>query len=334
LRQIERLNQLHTNDKPSALCLLPSAIGMIDHDRLFKELLSTFFFEFLELFLPELARTIAPNSLRFLPQEYFADLTSGEEKVIDLLVEVQQAGEEMAFLIHVEAQSSTEANFARRMFFYFARLHQKYLQRVFPIVLFSFDEPYRAEVNTYTVDFPQQQVLNFSFKSIQLNRLNWRDFLEQRNPVAAALMAKMRIAVDDRPKVKAECLRLLATLRLDPARTRLISGFVDTYLRLNTQEEQVFQTELGRLETSERETVMEIVTSWMQQGIEQGIEQGREREAKAIVLRQLNRRVGELPEPVQLEISALPVTRLEALGEALLDFASLTDLEAWLATEG
>jgi len=53
-------------------------------------------------------------------------------------------------------------------------------------------------------------------------------------------MAKMRIETNDRPKVKAECLRLLATLRLDPARTRLISGFVDTYLRLNTQEEQVF----------------------------------------------------------------------------------------------
>jgi hypothetical protein len=44
--------------------------------------------------------------------------------------------------------------------------------------------------------------------------------------------------------VKAECLRLLATLRLDPARTRLISGFVDTYLRLNGQEMQVFDEEI------------------------------------------------------------------------------------------
>jgi predicted transposase YdaD len=55
---------------------------MTDHDRLFKELLSTFFMEFLELFIPELARTIEPDSIRFLQQEYFADLTSGEEKII------------------------------------------------------------------------------------------------------------------------------------------------------------------------------------------------------------------------------------------------------------
>jgi hypothetical protein len=41
-----------------------------------------------------------------------------------------------------------------------------------------------------------------------------------------ALMAKMQIASNDRPKVKAECLRLLATLRLDPARSQFVSiGF-------------------------------------------------------------------------------------------------------------
>ncbi|WP_242051319.1 hypothetical protein [Nostoc spongiaeforme] len=47
---------------------------MPEHDRLFKELLSTFFIEFLELFLPQLASTIDPNSIRFLPQEYFAPI--------------------------------------------------------------------------------------------------------------------------------------------------------------------------------------------------------------------------------------------------------------------
>jgi predicted transposase/invertase (TIGR01784 family) len=204
---------------------------MTDHDRLFKELLSTFFIEFLQLFVPDVAKTIDPASLRFLPQEYFADLTAGEDKVIDLLAEVKQSGEEVGFLVHVEAQSTAESNFARRIFFYFSRLHQKYLQPIYPIVLFSFDEPYRPEPDTYRVHFPRRTVLEFSFESIQLNRLAWRDYLNQPNPVAAALMAKMQIAPEDRPKVKAECLRLLVTLQLDPARTRLISQFVDTYTR-------------------------------------------------------------------------------------------------------
>lgn len=299
---------------------------MTDHDRLFKELLSTFFIEFLELFLPELAEEIDPTSIRFLQQEYFSDLTSGEEKIVDLLVEVQQLGATAAFLIHLEAQSFSEANFARRIFFYFSILHQRYLQRIYPIVVFSFDKPDRQENNRYTVKFGDRTILDFNFEAIQLNRLNWRDYLNQQNPVAAALMAKMRIETPDRPKVKAECLRLLATLRLDPARTRLISGFVDTYLRLNTQEEQVFQNEVGKLETSEQEQIMQITTTWMEQGIEQGMRQGE----RSLVLRLLARRVGELPEGVRSQVELFSLHEIEALGEALLDFTNLSDLEQWL----
>jgi predicted transposase/invertase (TIGR01784 family) len=311
---------------------------MIDHDRLFKELLSTFFLEFLELFLPQVARSIEPDSVIFLPQEYFADLTAGETKIVDLLAQVRLAGQEVGFLIHLEAQSSSKANFARRIFFYFARLHQKYLQPIYPIVLFSFDEPYREEPNQYSVEFDDLKVMEFNFFPIQLNRLNWRDFLNQRNPVAAALMAKMQIDIADRPRVKVECLRLLATLRLDPARSQLISGFVDTYLKLNVQEEQVFQVEVGTLEETEREDLMQIVTSWMERGIEQGIAEGEQRgrvEGKiegeqSLVLRQLTRRLGTLPMSAEAQVQALALPQLEALGEALLDFVQLSDLTDWL----
>jgi hypothetical protein len=41
---------------------------MTDHDRLFKELIATFFIEFLELFLPQVASTIERNSIRFMHQ--------------------------------------------------------------------------------------------------------------------------------------------------------------------------------------------------------------------------------------------------------------------------
>ncbi len=101
------------------------------------------------------------------------------------------------------------------MFSYFARLHQKYALPVYPIVVFSFEVPQRSEPDTYRVAFPDKVVLDFNYAVIQLNCLNWREFLQQPNPVAAALMARMQIQPADRPKVKAECLRLLATLHLE-----------------------------------------------------------------------------------------------------------------------
>ncbi|MFN6571608.1 Rpn family recombination-promoting nuclease/putative transposase [Dendronalium sp. ChiSLP03b] len=241
---------------------------MIDHDRLFKELLSTFFVEFLDLFLPQVISQIDRDSIQFLPQEVFTDVTSGEKKEIDLLAQVRYQGQETYFLIHVENQSYTQTIFAKRMFQYFARLHEKYDLPIYPVVIFSFDEPLRPEPQNYRVTFPDLNVLDFQFAAIQLNRLSWRDFLTQPNPVAAALMSKMNIPQPERPQVKAECLRLLATLRLDPARMQLISGFVDTYLRLDTAEEQAFQAAIDTMGLTQQEEIMEIVTSWEEKALE------------------------------------------------------------------
>jgi predicted transposase YdaD len=260
----------------------------IDHDQNFKELISTFFLEFLELFLPEVARQIEPDSIKFLQQEYFTDAVEGEEKIIDLLAEVKLAGQEVTFLMHLEAQSTSRVHFNRRLFFYFSLLHQKHLKPIYPIVVFSFDKPQRAEPDNYKVELLDRKILEFNFVSIQLNRLNWRDYIDRPNPVAAALMAKMKIAKGDRPKVKAECLRLLVTLRLDPGKMRMISKFVDTYLRLNQQEEQTFQTELDKLDIVQKEEIMEVTTSWEEKGIEKGIEKGRQEGLQTVALKMLS----------------------------------------------
>ncbi|PSM45464.1 hypothetical protein C7Y66_30210 [Chroococcidiopsis sp. CCALA 051] len=59
-------------------------------------------------------------------------------------------------------------------------------------------------------------------------------------------------------------------------------------------------------------------------------EEGREEGEKSLVLRQLTRRVGELPQEARSRIESLRLEQLENLGEALLDFTSLADLQAWL----
>ncbi len=40
------------------------------------------------------------------------------------------------------------------MFFYFAKLHQEHLLPIYPVVVFSFDEPKREERKQYQVEFP------------------------------------------------------------------------------------------------------------------------------------------------------------------------------------
>jgi len=235
----------------------------IKHDRLFKELLKTFFVEFLELFFPTLRSEIDSSYLEFLEQEIFTELKSGEKYNADLVVKTKlKSGGETFLLIHVESQAQYETNFEQRMFRYFAFLLHNHGLPVYPIAVLSFDSPRTEQPNHYEVVIANKVILQFDYDVIQLNRLNWRDFMRPKNPVATALMAKMRIEKNDRWRVKLECLRLLATLKLDPAKTKLISGFIDTYLQLSVDEETQFKSEIGLLASEEeREEIMEIVTS-------------------------------------------------------------------------
>jgi predicted transposase YdaD len=66
-----------------------------------------------------------------------------------------------------------------------------------------------------------------------------------------------------------------------------------------------------------------------QAGLQAGLQEGREREAR-LIIRQLERRLGPLSSEIQTQILSLPVTELERLGEALLDFTALVDLTEYL----
>ncbi|MEW6129400.1 MAG: DUF4351 domain-containing protein [Acidobacteriota bacterium] len=319
---------------------------MIDHDRLFKELIATFFLEFLELFLPSMSAFMDADSIVFLDKELFTDVTSGDRHEADLIVKARFKNQESFFLIHVENQAQPQPQFGQRMFSYFARLYDKHRLPVYPIVIFSYDKPRRKQAAAHRVTFPDLDVLAFHYRVIQLNQYRWQDYARTENPVASALMAKMQIAVKERPRVKLECTRLLATLKLDRARMQLIAGFVDSYLKLTAAEMKMFTRELKRLAPAEQEKVMELTNSWIESGRRQGLQQGkreglqqgkreglrqgkREGEA-ALVLRLLRRRIGALERVSEERIRSLTLAQIERLAEALLDFREPQDLTRWL----
>ena len=302
----------------------------INHDRLFKELLTTFFVEFIELFFPDIVEYLEADSLEFIDKEIFTDITHGARREADLLVKCRFQGRETFFLIHLEHQSKREKDFAKRMFFYFARLTEKFDLPVYPIALFSYDKPNTEEKHQYLLEFPDRKVVEFSFAVIQLNRLNWRDFLTKDNPAASALMAKMSIETKDRVTAKKECLRMIARLKLDSARAHLLSGFVDSYIRLLEAERKTLETEMQKLPSKEREEVMEIMTSWKEEGIEIGMGRGVQLGKVELIMDLLNERIGRINKNLQRQISKLSVEQLTEFGKALFNFKSTKDVELWL----
>ena len=66
------------------------------------------------------------------------------------------------------------------------------------------------------------------------------------------------------------------------------------------------------------------------EGLQEGRQEGRQEGEANLVLRLLNRRIGDISPELLPNIRSLDLEQLENLGEALLDFQSLQDLEQWL----
>ena len=243
----------------------------VDHDRLFKELLTNFFQEFMEAFFPEAGRMLDYSSLEFLTQEILTDITTGEKKYIDILVKTRLQGEKGFVLVHVEPQAKKDKGFPRRMFRYYARLFLKYNLRILPVAVLS-HKVKKQEPRSFRISFPFEEVLEFNFLQLHLKRQNWRDYLKKDNPTAAALMACMDYTEEEKVQLKLEFLKMILRLKLDPARMQLLIGFFESYVQLTPEEEEEVRQKLAeKLPPEEVKEMAEILTSYHLKGKAEGI---------------------------------------------------------------
>jgi predicted transposase YdaD len=120
-------------------------------------------------------------------------------------------------------------------------------------------------------------------------------------------------------------------------------GIIDTMMTLSKPLQAELAVKIKHLEESLK---MPLISPTMELAREEGREKGREEgreegeligeqrgELKGnqkLVIKLLNRRIGELKPPVIEQIRKLPVEQLEELAEALLDFSTVANLEHWL----
>lgn len=309
---------------------------MLSHDKMFKRLLAEFLPDLIELFAPELAEyaEFGEESGSPMEKEILTDLTDGETHEVDLVSKVKVKGEDSYFLVHIETQAQHQSEFPRRMFKYFARLHEKYALPIYPIVMFTFDEPYKKQPDSYEICFPNKSVLKFCYEVIQLNRLEWRDYCKSDNRVAAALMSKMRMSPEERARVKATCDSLVVKSKSNAAQKRMALEFIDAYLKLTVEEELEYEELVSRMEKPVQEELWEYETSWERkgrlQGHEEGRQEGRQEGLVDLISMQLRRRFANLDQQLLERLRALNSEAIIELGNALFDFVSVADFENWL----
>jgi predicted transposase/invertase (TIGR01784 family) len=169
--------------------------------------------------------------------------------------------------------------------------------------------PTRSTEQTET--HPYRSQLN----SDQVHRVYLNELGEiERLPLGVALMALTTIDEESTPEA-ARSLLERSRIEASQETRRAIIEMLTTIL--------VYKfTDLSRREAEAMLGISLEETRFYQEAKEDG--------ERSLILRQLNRRFGTLPETAASLIAGLSLTQIESLGEALLDFQAIADLEAWL----
>ena len=216
-------------------------------------------------------------------------------------------------ILHLEFQVEVDTNppLPLRMLDYWVRLHRRYRQPVTQVVILL-KQPAKATV--IETEFHLENTRH-SYQVVRMWEQDPAIFLEDTALLPLATLA----ATQEPEKLLTQISQQISNIesleqRQDVAIcTQLLAGlkFKKNLIR------QFFREEIMQ------ESV--IYQDILQKGLQQG--------ELAVVVRQLTRRLGTVPDQVRSQIQALPLPQLENLAEALLDFTNLSDLVAWLEAE-
>ncbi|MBD2340932.1 DUF4351 domain-containing protein [Calothrix sp. FACHB-156] len=313
-----------------------------DQDSPWKEILEAYFPQAMQFFFPQTAALINwERPHEFLDKEFQQIARDAEQgrRYADKLVKVCHIqGEEIWLLIHIEIQATPETNFAERMFSYNLRIFDRFGKPAISLaILCDSDSTWRP--NQYSYNYPDTR-LNFEFGTVKLwdYQTRWTELEASNNLFATVVMAHLKTQQttkkpQERKSWKFSLIRRLYEQGWQEKDIRNLYRFIDWVMILPKALEVEFWEEFKQFE---QERTMSYITTGerigYERGREEGRQEGRQEGEQILVLRLLQKRLGDLPEQLRLRIQTLSLNQLEELSEVLLDFTAIEDLLSWLDT--
>ena len=302
-----------------------------NYDESWKEALNEYFDSFLSFFFPVAYKAIdwtkPPESLDKELQQITAS-SSTEKRIADKLYKVWLLDKTQVWiLIHIEIQSQYDVDFEERMYIYNYRAFDLYHKFVVGLAILG-DTSSTWRPNSYeqamldcelSLKFPIAKLLDYESRWQELESSDNRD-----NPFAIIVMAHLKTKATtgnlaEREQWKWTLIRGLYERGLTKEQIVKLFKIIDKMMSLPKELQQGLVAKIKHLE---EENQMPFISPTEELAMERGEQQ--------LIIRQLNRRIGEIKSSFIDTIRTLTIDQLELLGEALLDLSSITDLEQWL----
>jgi hypothetical protein len=288
-------------------------------DQRFKELLRTFFLDFLELFLPEMAAHVDPDSITPRDPETFTDVPEGQRRIADLVMEVRSRDGAVEYvLIHVEIQGQRQEAFGLRMWQYNVLLRMRGGPPTISIAVMLYPGTGGVSLERYSETHLGHEYPMLDYWQIGLRDLAAEEYLHARPDLAVGLAALMRPGEGGRVALKRALLQRLAASTLDEARVFLLWDTVEAYLPLSDEEEAALREQMraegdDAVEATELSWTEKILQRGVERGIAQGIEQGAIAAKRADIGTLVRARFGDLPTEIERRIATADQETLNRL---------------------
>ena len=312
---------------------------MTSHDQLAKNLIQTFFAEFLSLAAPVSAARLRPEEAAFLDKQSFTDFPQGDRREMDLLAEVPILGEDGRYvLVHTEIEARARPGMDQRLWGYYMQLRLRHGVPVLPILVNLRGGLPGVRLEVLEDEFDDPATALFRYRVWGISGCSAEEYLAQPEPLAWALAALMRPGRWSRAELKIECLRRIAGAKLPTGKTHMLVNWVETYLKL-TGRDAVELEKLQALALNQEVRAMQM--TWADKleqkgflkGRLKGRQEGRQEVEQAIqslrrvVLRLLDQRFGSVPPKVQKKVEKISsMDRLTELAEKVFAVQSLDEM--------
>ncbi|NJN57229.1 MAG: Rpn family recombination-promoting nuclease/putative transposase [Leptolyngbyaceae cyanobacterium SL_5_9] len=220
-------------------------------------------------------------------------------------------------VLHCEFQTAPDSTMPFRMADYALRVFRRFPQKrlVQVVVYLRPTDSDLVQQTTFTANR-----LHHEFEVVRLWEQPTEIFLQRPGLLPYAVLSQ----ASDRAAILREVAQTIDALpdRQQQSNLAAASGILSGLVL----DKQVIQRVLRRELMQESVIYQEL----REEAREEVRQEERLEEARLLILRQLTRKVGEVPATAKLQIEALNLTQLEELGEALLNFTTLADLSGWL----
>ena len=296
-------------------------------DTPWKEILRTHFKDFLAFFLPEAHDTIDwERGHEFLDKELASIAREAEigDRRVDKLVKVyQKNGIEYWVLIHVEIQGDRVTEYPVRMFTYNYRSYDISKRPVVSLAILA-DDDVNWRPSEYGYELWGTQV-GFRFTAVKLLDYAESDLEQMSNPFAVVTLAhlqakKTKGQTADRYQVKRRLIYSLFKKGFSQQQIIDLFLFIDWVLHLPRKLEEQLMMEI--IEFEERHK-MPYISSIERIGEERGRQDGIQIGETKILMRQLQRRFGAVPDWASEKVAKADLSSLEEWSLRFVDAPTL-----------